>query len=202
MTENKLLKLIDSLNRVSFCELINRRTEMKKRFILLFTVLSLSLCTLCPTQGATLEQVKKEHVKKVLVTAEGQQIKSSVNKYSKMYGMDPVLMHAIILTESNYNKNARSSCGATGLMQLMPSTFKARGVGSNIYSVDNNIHAGIKHFSGLYWKYRGDIYLALAAYNMGGGAVDSYKGRVPAAGKIYADKVLYHKNNILNDIPL
>lgn len=175
---------------------------MKRSLTLLITVLLLGFFVALPSDSATLEQVKREQVQKTLSTTEGQQIKKAVAKYSEMYGMDPLLMHAIILTESGYNRTAKSSCGASGLMQLMPATFRARNVGSNIYAVDDNIHAGIKHFSGLYWRYKGNVYLALAAYNLGGGALDSYGGKIPSHGQRYVNKVFYYKNNVLTGIQL
>lgn len=166
---------------------------MRKLFLTLFAVLTLSLF-LQPVQGQTLEQVKQAHVQKSLATPDGKIIKQKVDEYSTKYNVDPTLVHAIIMTESSYNKNAKSSCGATGLMQLMPSTFKARG-GSNIYSIDENIHAGTKHFAGLLARYKGNVYLALAAYNMGGGRIQAGQP-IPSAGKLYVDRVMYHKRII------
>ena len=174
---------------------------MKKLF-LLFAVLTIGLFNSCPTQGATLEQVKKERVQQSLATEEGKQIKKAVDKYSAIYKVDPLLTHAIILTESGYYRFAKSPCGATGLMQLMPATFKARNVGNDIYAIDTNIHAGVKTYAGLIARYKGDIYMATAAYNMGGGALDSYGGKIPSHGKRYVDKVFYHKDFVLNDINL
>lgn len=144
--------------------------------------------------SATLEQVKKTHVQNALKTAEGKQIRAAVDKYSKQYQVDPVLAHAVIYTESGYNPKAKSPCGATGIMQLMPTTFAARQVGSDIYDIDQNIHAGLKTLGGLQAKYRGNIYLALGAYNWGPGNIDKY-GISPIA-KRYIDKVMYHKTII------
>ena len=149
-----------------------------------------------PANSQTLEQAKKAQVEKSLSTSNGQIIKQAVDKYSKQYGMDPMLIHAVILTESGYNRYAKSSCGASGLMQMMPSTFKARNVGNNIWDIEQNIHGGVKHLAGLKGKYKGNIYLSLAAYNAGGGYVDKFGGKVPPKIQGYVNKVYYHKKII------
>lgn len=171
-----------------------------KRFIFISMLALLCLLITCPSEAQTLEQAKQAHIEKSLDTTNGKIIKEKVDTYSKKYGVDPILVHAVIMTESGYNQYAKSHCGATGLMQLMPATFKARNVGSNIYSIDENIHAGTKHLAGLIAKYQGNVYLALAAYNAGGGYVDRFKGKVPPSSKHYVDRVMYHKtivNNVL-----
>lgn len=83
-------------------------------------------------------------------------------------------------------------------MQLMPTTFKARNVGTNIYSIDQNIHAGTKHFAGLLARYDGNTFKALAAYNAGGGRVSKEGNGVPSYTKHYVNRVLKHQEIIKN----
>ena len=168
---------------------------MKRLLISSLILLSL-VVTGQPVYSQTYEQAKKTQAEKALNGPNGEQIKKVVIKQSEKYGVDPSLIHAVILTESGYSQYAKSPCGATGYMQLMPSTFKARNVGNNIYNIDQNIEAGTKHLAGLIARYKGNIYLALSAYNIGGGAVDKYKGQIHPATKQYVDKVLYHKKII------
>ena len=47
-----------------------------------------------------------------------------VEKYAVEYNIPPEVIFAIIKTESGFDPNARSSAGALGLMQMMPSTFE------------------------------------------------------------------------------
>src|SRR5262245_45447405 len=51
-----------------------------------------------------------------------------VETISVNHGVDPRLVHAVIKTESNFNRWAVSSKGAMGLMQLIPSTGRRYGV--------------------------------------------------------------------------
>lgn len=47
---------------------------------------------------------------------------SIVHEKATKYNLDPLLVKAVIKTESNWNERAVSRKGAMGLMQLMPST--------------------------------------------------------------------------------
>ncbi len=76
-------------------------------------------------------------------------------KYSDKYGMDYLLMMAEGYQESALNQKAKSSVGAVGVMQLMPSTGKDMNVG-DITQEDANIHAGVKYFSTTMKRLYGD----------------------------------------------
>ncbi|MFA7253624.1 MAG: lytic transglycosylase domain-containing protein [Patescibacteria group bacterium] len=100
-------------------------------------------------------------------------------QYSKTYGVDPALVAAVILQESNYNPNAVSPVGAQGLMQFMPGTAAtmAKEVGLKKYDIfdpETSINFGAAHLRDLLTKYNGNVDAALAAYNNGTGSVDSW----------------------------
>lgn len=106
-----------------------------------------------------------------------EEITLSILGYSEMYGIDPRLVIALIIAESNFNVNATSPKGAMGLGQLMPGTARGLGV-SNAYDPQQNIAGCVKLMSGHLSKY-GQLSLALSAYNAGPGAVKKYGGVPP-----------------------
>ena len=94
------------------------------------------------------------------------------------HGVDPILVQALIQVESNYQPRARSSKGAMGLMQLMPSVAKQYKV-KNAYDPASNIDAGVRKLKSLIDGMQGDLKLALAAYNAGEAAVSRFGGVPP-----------------------
>jgi hypothetical protein len=101
-----------------------------------------------------------------------------ISTTAETYGVDPVLVQALIQVESNYNPRSRSAKGAMGLMQLMPSVAKEYRV-RNAYDPASNIDAGVRKLKSLIESAKGDLSLALAAYNAGEAAVSKFGGVPP-----------------------
>ena len=98
-----------------------------------------------------------------------------VKKYSSEYGIDHLLIMAIIAQESQFDITAESQRGAVGLMQLMPVTSAE--IANNIdldetHVVAGNIKSGIYYFTKLFQLFTNanaedHFCLTLAAYNAG-----------------------------------
>ena len=115
---------------------------------------------------------------------------SIIHEKASTYDIDPSLIKAVIETESNWNSMAISRKGAMGLMQLMPSTASEMNV-HNPFNPEENIEGGTKYLRYLLERFKGDLTLALAAYNAGPNAVEKY-GFIPpyTETRQYVSKVL------------
>lgn len=92
------------------------------------------------------------------------------------HGLDPKLLHALVMTESAYRSNAVSPAGAAGLTQLMPATARELGVEDRFDPVEN-LRGGADYLARQLKRFQ-DVRLALAAFNAGPARVASL-GRVP-----------------------
>jgi len=132
-----------------------------------------------------IQQIEAELADGQLTSA---QILSIVQSISAVYGIDPLLVMAVIREESGGNTHAVSSAGAKGLMQLMPATAAELGV-TDPFNAEQNVHGGIAYLAYLLKMFNNNVPFALAAYNAGPNAVKQYGGIPP-----YPETQNYVKN--------
>lgn len=106
-----------------------------------------------------------------------------VEEHSAANGLDPMLVYAVIRTESGFRSDVTSSVGARGLMQLTEDTYKwaryRRGESqddldyNDLYDPETNIRYGTVVLRLLLEEF-GDEPTALAAYHAGWGSVKGW----------------------------
>lgn len=101
-----------------------------------------------------------------------------VSAYSEKYGVPEYIVYSVIKAESDFEADAVSEKGASGLMQLMPETHawlaEMRGeAAGDVFDPEENIKNGVYYLSLLYDRY-GDWTLVFCAYNAGMGNVDKW----------------------------
>lgn len=118
-----------------------------------------------------------------------------IKSLASEYGVDISLVKAVIHAESGYNPNAVSPKGAQGLMQLMPRTAQGLKV-SNSFDPKENIRGGVRYLRFLLDTFKGDVSLALAAYNAGLNRVSQYGGIPPyQETRDYVSRVLSYQKS-------
>lgn len=103
-----------------------------------------------------------------------------VRSAAKKNQIEPELIVAVGMVESRMNPRAVSPKGAQGVMQLMPGTARQLSV-QDPFDPRENIHGGAKWLRRLLDRFKGDLDLALAAYNAGEEAVNRHRGIPPFA---------------------
>ncbi|MDD4857829.1 MAG: lytic transglycosylase domain-containing protein, partial [Candidatus Krumholzibacteria bacterium] len=100
-----------------------------------------------------------------------------------MEGLSPELILAVMYAESKFSSTAVSREGASGVMQLMPSTARwvarkhgiAGGCADNLFDAECNIRIGAQYLSYLLKRCNGSVVGALAAYNAGDARMARWK---------------------------
>ncbi len=97
---------------------------------------------------------------------------------SQAEGLDPLFMFSVIRQESLFEGFVRSTAGARGLMQIIPSTgatiagqldWPPQYTEADLYRPDVSVRFGTHYLASNRDLLNGDIYAALAAYNGGPG---------------------------------
>ncbi len=132
----------------------------------------------------------------------------TIVRYGIAYGIDPLLLTAVMETESSYKPEAVSNKGAVGLMQLRPfvansllKEMKSRPVSHRrLHSMKTNIRIGAFYLSKLLKMFDGNVTLALEAYNRGPYRLKAHIERGVTINARYTRKVMKARNSIVSAI--
>jgi membrane-bound lytic murein transglycosylase MltF len=114
-----------------------------------------------------------------------------IKLYAGKYDFDWLMIAAQAYQESHFDQSKKSSAGALGIMQLLPTTAADPAVGiPDISSAEDNIHAGVKYLRWLRDTYFSDeeidpldrILFSFAAYNAGPGNTARARRRATQLG--------------------
>ena len=126
-------------------------------------------------------------------------VQRHIRAAAQAHDVDYSLIKAVIAAESGFDHTAVSPKGAVGLMQLMPTTAEQYGVVADkanrkdsrgkqlpaqtikqkLTDPKTNIQAGARYLAYLIKLFKGELPLALAAYNAGEGAVQRAGNKIP-----------------------
>jgi soluble lytic murein transglycosylase len=116
---------------------------------------------------------------------------------AKEFDVDEAWVYGLVRQESRFNASARSSVGASGLMQIMPDTAKwiAGKLGIKGWrqgtetDPETNVNFGTYYLKEMLVRLDGSPVLASAAYNAGPGRAQNWRATVPLEGAIYIDTI-------------
>jgi soluble lytic murein transglycosylase len=120
-----------------------------------------------------------------------------MHDYASQVDLDEAWIYGLIRQESRFVQQARSGVGASGLMQLMPSTAKwvAKKLGmrgfrqSLINQLNVNLEFGTYYLKHVLDELDGQPVLATAAYNAGPRRANRWRGEGAMEGAIYAETI-------------
>jgi len=109
-----------------------------------------------------------------------------ITKYAKTNDLDPYLIAALMVQESTFTADVRSSANAYGLMQLIPDTGRrlARQAGIRRFNTrmltdpETNVRLGTRYFKDMVDQF-GGVHYALAGYNAGPHRVAAWLKEAP-----------------------
>lgn len=130
------------------------------------------------TAAKAAQEEANNRYKTLINSTHKKDIMAIVRRLAPQYGIHPGLAFAVIRAESNFDPLAISDKNAQGLMQLIPETAARFNVRQPL-DPEQNIRGGLAYLRWLLAYFKGDVPLAVAAYNAGEGAVNRYGGVPP-----------------------
>jgi soluble lytic murein transglycosylase-like protein len=119
---------------------------------------------------------------------------------AKKYDVPLSFLLALARGESDFNPNARSSANAYGLMQIVwPGTANYLGINSlsELKKPCVNVDAGTRYIKKQIKRFKGDMHLALAAYNYGPHRIAKNTANIPKGANWYSGYIYQHLQYVL-----
>lgn len=131
-----------------------------------------------PGQRLTLPRGAKRRVTAAPVQAvpwSREAVRREIDRWSRVYGVDPELARALAWMESGFQQDVVSSAGALGVMQLLPETWEFVDtvlLGTRTpRDYRGNVRAGVRYLRWQLDEFDGNVRLALAGWYQGARAV-------------------------------
>jgi hypothetical protein len=159
------LKGMDVLPPSPAMEILNNQTPQQKQLLLKYKTPERS------ARGLASEKYEPG----VVPGGYGEMIQQS----SAKHGIPPSILAGLIETESRWNPNAVSPAGAKGLAQFMDPTAAEFGVSP--FNPQSAIDGAAKYLKYLVDFFKGDMRLAIFAYNGGMGNIQKFGGPIPGS---------------------
>jgi soluble lytic murein transglycosylase len=110
----------------------------------------------------------------------------AIQRHSKVHGLDPYLVAALIAQESTFDPRIKSPANAVGLMQIVPATGRrmAQAAGMKKFTPamltdpEINMRLGTLYFARLIKQF-GGVHYALASYNAGESRIVRWRAERP-----------------------
>lgn len=119
---------------------------------------------------------------------------------SQLYNFHPLMLFSVVRQESLFEGFVRSSAGARGLMQIVPSTgsevaqfedWPPDYSDEDLYRPLVSINLGSSYLNRQRGFLDGDLYAALAAYNGGPGNAMTWKNLIPPDPDLYVEVIRF-----------
>jgi soluble lytic murein transglycosylase-like protein len=127
--------------------------------------------------------------------------RSELQEHIREHGLDEAWVYGLMRQESRFATVAKSETGASGLMQIMPSTARwvANKLGLKsyrkelIHQLDTNLRIGTYYMKSVLSRSENNPVLASAAYNAGPTRALQWRDDKPLEGAIYAETIPYEE---------